>query len=113
MQFVVDHLAQAMHDEEVDLLHAHGAGMLDVEVEVVVAKHAPHLAAVASELRDTEAMVAAAEHLYGPYRWGRYDMIVLPPSFPYGDMENPTLTFLTQTVIASDRSMVSVIEHKN
>ncbi|MBV9881708.1 MAG: M1 family metallopeptidase [Sphingomonadaceae bacterium] len=66
----------------------------------------------ASELRDTEAMVAAAERLYGPYRWGRYDMIVLPPSFPYGGMENPTLTFLTPTVIAGDRSLVSVIAHE-
>ena len=70
------------------------------------------LDAVASELRDTEAMVAAAERLYGPYRWGRYDMIVLPPSFPYGGMENPTLTFLTPTVIAGDRSLVSVIAHE-
>jgi aminopeptidase N len=70
------------------------------------------LGAVASELRDTEAMVAAAERLYGPYRWGRYDMIVLPPSFPYGGMENPTLTFLTPTVIAGDRSLVSVIAHE-
>jgi len=71
-----------------------------------------NLAAVASELRDTEAMVAAAERLYGPYRWGRYDMIVLPPSFPYGGMENPTLTFLTPTMIAGDRSLVSLIAHE-
>jgi len=70
------------------------------------------LDAVAAELRDTEAMVAAAERLYGRYRWGRYDMIVLPPSFPYGGMENPTLTFLTPTVIAGDRSLVSVIAHE-
>ena len=71
-----------------------------------------NLDAVASELRDTEAMVRAAERLYGPYRWGRYDMIVLPPSFPYGGMENPTLTFLTPTVIAGDRSLVSVVAHE-
>jgi aminopeptidase N len=70
------------------------------------------LDAAASELRDTEAMVAAAERLYGPYRWGRYDMIVLPPSFPYGGMENPTLTFLTPTMIAGDRSLVSLIAHE-
>lgn len=70
------------------------------------------LDAAASELRDTEAMVSAAERLYGPYRWGRYDMIVLPPSFPYGGMENPTLTFLTPTVIAGDRSLVSVVAHE-
>jgi aminopeptidase N len=70
------------------------------------------LDAAASELRDTEAMVAAAERLYGPYRWGRFDMIVLPPSFPYGGMENPTLTFLTPTMIAGDRSLVSLIAHE-
>jgi hypothetical protein len=70
------------------------------------------IAAVASELRDTEAMVRAAERLYGPYRWGRYDMIVLPPSFPYGGMENPTLTFLTPTLIAGDRSLVGTVAHE-
>lgn len=70
------------------------------------------LDAAASELRDTEAMVRAAERIYGSYRWGRYDMIVLPPSFPYGGMENPTLTFLTPTVIAGDRSLVSVVAHE-
>jgi aminopeptidase N len=68
--------------------------------------------AVASELVDTERMVAAAEALYGPYRWGRYDMIVLPPSFPYGGMENPTLTFLTPTLIAGDRSLVGTVAHE-
>jgi hypothetical protein len=57
-------------------------------------------------------MVAAAEGLYGPYRWGRYDIIVLPPSFPYGGMENPTLTFATPTAIAGDRSLVSLIAHE-
>jgi aminopeptidase N len=70
------------------------------------------LAAAASELRDAEAMVTAAERLYGRYRWGRYDMIVLPPSFPYGGMENPTLTFLTPTIIAGDRSLVGVMAHE-
>ena len=70
------------------------------------------LDAAAAELVDTERMVAAAEALYGPYRWGRYDMIVLPPSFPFGGMENPTLTFLTPTVIAGDRSLVSLVAHE-
>ena len=51
------------------------------------------LPAAAAELVDVEKMVEAAEALYGPYRWGRYDLLVLPPSFPYGGMENPTLTF--------------------
>ena len=58
------------------------------------------------------AMVEAAERLYGPYRWGRYDVIVLPPSFPYGGMENPTLTFLTPTFIAGDRSLVGLVAHE-
>jgi aminopeptidase N len=68
--------------------------------------------AAAGELSDTEKMVNAAEALYGPYRWGRYDMIVLPPSFPMGGMENPTLTFLTPTFIAGDKSLVSLIAHE-
>ena len=70
------------------------------------------LPAAAAELSDTEKMVAAAEKLYGPYRWGRYDMLVLPPSYPLGGMENPTLTFLTPTFIAGDKSLVSLVAHE-
>jgi aminopeptidase N len=66
----------------------------------------------AKELEDTEKMVEAAEKLYGPYRWGRYDLLVLPPAFPYGGMENPTLTFLTPTFIAGDKSLVSLVAHE-
>lgn len=66
----------------------------------------------ASELADTEKMVVAAEALYGPYQWGRYDLLVLPPSFPFGGMENPTLTFLTPTFIAGDKSNNSLIAHE-
>ena len=66
----------------------------------------------AREFADTERMVEATERLYGPYRWGRYDMLVLPPSFPFGGMENPRLTFLTPTVIAGDKSLVSLIAHE-
>ncbi len=73
----------------------------------------PALAAAAAwEFAETEAMMEAAERLYGPYRWGRYDLLVLPPSFPYGGMENPRLTFLTPTVIAGDRSLVALIAHE-
>ncbi|MCC6073508.1 M1 family metallopeptidase [Massilia sp. GCM10020059] len=68
--------------------------------------------AAAYELADTEKTLAAAESLYGPYRWGRYDMLVLPPSFPIGGMENPRLTFLTPTMIAGDRSLVDLIAHE-
>jgi len=70
------------------------------------------LPAAAAELTDTEAMIDAAEALYGPYRWGRYDMIVLPPSFPYGGMENPVMTFLTPTFIAGDRSLTGLVAHE-
>ena len=70
------------------------------------------LESAAAELEDTEKMVTAAEGLYGPYRWGRYDMLVLPPAFPYGGMENPTLTFLTPTFIAGDKSLVSLVAHE-
>jgi len=66
----------------------------------------------ARELSDTEKMVAAAGKLYGPYRWGRYDILVLPPSFPFGGMENPTLTFATPTIITGDKSNVDVIAHE-
>lgn len=66
----------------------------------------------AAELADTEKMVDAAEGLYGPYKWGRYDLLVLPPSFPFGGMENPTLTFLTPTFIAGDKSLTSLVAHE-
>lgn len=64
------------------------------------------------EFAEMGKMVNAAEKLYGPYRWGRYDVLVLPPSFPFGGMENPMLTFATPTVIAGDRSLVSLIAHE-
>jgi leukotriene A-4 hydrolase/aminopeptidase len=70
------------------------------------------LALAASELSDTEKMVAATERVYGPYRWGRYDILILPPSFPYGGMENPRLTFATPTMLAGDKSLVSLIAHE-
>jgi leukotriene-A4 hydrolase len=70
------------------------------------------LEAAHDELVPTAAMVDAAEALYGPYRWGRYDLLVLPPSFPFGGMENPRLTFATPTIIAGDRSLVSLVAHE-
>ena len=66
----------------------------------------------AAEFGDVEKMIDAAEALYGPYRWGRYDMLVLPPSFPYGGMENPNMTFLTPTLITGDRSNTDVVAHE-
>ncbi len=70
------------------------------------------LNAAHAELIDTERMIQSAESLFGDYRWGRYDMIVLPPAFPFGGMENPLLTFLTPTMIAGDRSLTSLIAHE-
>lgn len=64
------------------------------------------------EFDELGKMVVAAEKLFGPYRWGRYDVIVLPPSFPFGGMENPNLTFLTPTVLAGDRSLTSLLAHE-
>lgn len=66
----------------------------------------------ANEFADMEKMLIAAEKLYGKYKWGKYDVIVLPPSFPFGGMENPKLTFATPTLIAGDRSLTSVIAHE-
>ena len=65
-----------------------------------------------AEFADTEKMIATTETLYGPYRWGRYDLLVLPPSFPYGGMENPRLSFIMPTVIVGDKSLVSLIAHE-
>ncbi|MEE8339769.1 MAG: M1 family metallopeptidase [Xanthomonadales bacterium] len=70
------------------------------------------LPAAAWEFADTQAMLDAAEHLYGPYQWGRYDLLILPPSFPFGGMENPRLSFITPSVLAGDRSLVSMIAHE-
>jgi leukotriene-A4 hydrolase len=70
------------------------------------------LATAAHEFADVESMVASIEKRFGPYRWGRYDVLVLPPSFPFGGMENPRLTFATPTILAGDRSLVSLIAHE-
>src|SRR5207247_11160298 len=70
------------------------------------------LQSAAYEFADAEKMLERAEQLYGPYLWGRFDTLVLPPSFPFGGMENPGLIFVTPTLIAGDRSSVSVIAHE-
>jgi len=66
----------------------------------------------AYEFAEMEDMLVAAEKLYGPYRWEQYDLIVLPPSFPFGGMENPRLTFVTPTILAGDRSLTSLVAHE-
>lgn len=65
-----------------------------------------------AELEDLERMVVACEELFGPYRWGRYDVLFLPPSFPFGGMENPCMTFATPTILAGDKSLVALIAHE-
>ncbi|XP_036617570.1 leukotriene A-4 hydrolase [Trichosurus vulpecula] len=66
----------------------------------------------ALEFSETERMLKIAEDLGGPYVWGQYDLLVLPPSFPYGGMENPCLTFVTPTLLAGDKSLSNVIAHE-
>lgn len=70
------------------------------------------VAACAEELSDMQTMLEKAEQLYGKYQWGRYDVIVLPPSFPFGGMENPRITFATPTIIAGDKSLVALVAHE-
>jgi len=64
------------------------------------------------EFASTQDMLDVAENRFGPYQWGRYDLLVLPPSFPFGGMENPRLSFITPSLLAGDRSLVSVIAHE-
>lgn len=89
----------------------------DVEFEAISPRTGVYaepslLDTAAYEFADLEKMVQAAEGLYGPYAWGQYDIIVLPPSFPFGGMENPRLTFATPTILAGDRSLVSLVAHE-
>jgi leukotriene-A4 hydrolase len=70
------------------------------------------LDAATREFADLERMVATCEKLFGPYRWGRYDLLILPPSAPFGGMENPRLSFITPTVVAGDKSLVALIAHE-
>jgi len=82
---------------------SHRCGVYAVPDQLDVAK---------SELEDLEKMVVAAERLYGPYQWDRYDVLILPAAFPFGGMENPMLTFATPTILAGDKSLVSLIAHE-
>jgi leukotriene-A4 hydrolase len=70
------------------------------------------LAQAQAEFSEMSEMVDAAEQLYGSYQWGRYDLLVLPSSFPFGGMENPCLTFVTPTILAGDRSLTSLVAHE-
>ncbi len=70
------------------------------------------LPSAAEELAEIESMLPAIEDDFGPYRWGRYEVLILPPSFPFGGMENPVVTFATPTILAGDRSLISLIAHE-
>jgi aminopeptidase N len=70
------------------------------------------LDAAAREFADTEQMLVAVESVYGPYRWDRYDALIMPPALPFGGVENPRLTFMSPTVIAGDKSLVYVLAHE-
>src|SRR5436190_641604 len=86
---------------------------IDVDEDTeVVSIHYETSPDAAAELAATTKMIEAAEKWYGPYRWGEYDVLVLPPSFPFGGMENPRLTFATPTILAGDRSLVSLVAHE-
>jgi aminopeptidase N len=89
-----------------DLKFAPESGRAGVWAEPAVLERA------AREFSDLEQMIGAAEELFGPYRWERYDVLVLPPSFPYGGMENPRITFATPTILAGDKSLVSLVAHE-
>lgn len=70
------------------------------------------VAAAAKEFADVDSMLRSCEQLFGPYRWGRYDLLILPPSFMWGGMENPRVSFITPTVLAGDKSLTGVIAHE-
>src|SRR5699024_5564362 len=70
------------------------------------------IAPAAEEFARLEEMVDIGVDLYGKYRWGRYDLLVLPPSFPFGGMENPRLSFVTPTIIAGDGSLLALVAHE-
>ena len=65
-----------------------------------------------TEFSELERMITVVEGLYGPYAWNRFDVLVLPPSFPFGGMENPMMTFVTPTLLAGDKSLVNVVVHE-
>lgn len=95
-------IAIAVGDLEMDQISEHVAIYAEKEV----------IESAAYEFATTEDMITATEALYGKYRWGQYDLLVLPPSFPFGGMENPKLSHITPTIIAGDRSLDSLIAHE-
>lgn len=73
----------------------------------------PHIVDnAAAEFSDTERMLVVTESLYGKYAWGRYDLLILPASYPWGGMENPRLTFVSPTLITGKKDLVDVVAHE-
>lgn len=85
---------------------------IDISPRVRVWSEPEVVQAAAFEFSQTEDFIAVAESLTCPYQWSRYDILCLPPSFPYGGMENPCLTFATPTLLAGDKSLADVIAHE-
>ncbi|MEM9014621.1 MAG: M1 family metallopeptidase [Pseudomonadota bacterium] len=86
--------------------------LIDIDDQIAVYAENYILSASADEFSDTPKMMEVSEAYYGPYLWDRYDMLVLPPSFPFGGMENPRLSFLTPTLVAGDKSLTNVVAHE-
>ena len=83
-----------------------------MSAQTAIYAESAYLDSASKEFEDTQAMIEASEEMYGKYRWNQYDLLILPPSFPFGGMENPRLSFITPTVIAGDKSLVSLIAHE-
>ena len=88
-------------------------GSIDVSPRCRVWSEPSMVEAAAYEFSQVENFLSAAEQVTAvPYQWGRYDLLCLPPSFPYGGMENPCLTFVTPTLLAGDKSLADVVAHE-
>lgn len=68
--------------------------------------------AYVKELEDLELYVTKLENYLTPYIWGEYNIVILPPSFPFGGMENPLLTVASPTIIVGDKSEVHTAIHE-
>eukprot|EP01061_Rhynchopus_euleeides_P047701 TRINITY_DN9720_c0_g1_i1.p1 TRINITY_DN9720_c0_g1~~TRINITY_DN9720_c0_g1_i1.p1 ORF type:complete len:615 (+),score=211.40 TRINITY_DN9720_c0_g1_i1:89-1933(+) len=84
----------------------------DVSERVAVWSEPELVDIAAHDFADTEKVIAIGESLVGPYEWGRYDVVSLPGSFPYGGMENPCLTFVSPSIVTGDRSLFNVVAHE-
>ena len=96
-------------------LIAIGAGNLEYKEmshQTAIFAESTILNASVAEFNDTQTMIDKTNAMYGEYAWGRYDLLILPPSFPFGGMENPRLSFITPTVVAGDKSLVNLIAHE-